>query len=74
MAERFVWVSAFLPHALRENETIQMCANWEELGGPAFFFWCGVTPISSAKDVVPVATGKHDDKPAVLITTPNAWA
>ena len=76
MAERVTCVSAFWRHPFRENETIQAC--WKEVRQPRGAGGAGdsrpsggVTRISSAEAVVPVATGKHDDKRAVVAERPD---
>ena len=82
MAQRFVWVGAFLPHQFLDKETIQM--YWKEvpqLGGahqgqrlPSalharfFFLSCRSSHVGQTRGQgPPLSLG-------LLITTPNAWA
>ena len=71
MADRFVCVSAFLPHFFRGNETVQMF--WKEEcqpGGPPPHP-SDITPISPVDAVVPIVTGKQGHNPGVVAERPD---
>ena len=65
MADRFVYVRAFLPHLFRRSKIAQKL--WKEERNPP----SGIAPISPAEAVASIATDKQDQKPAVVAERPE---